>query len=188
MAATSTEQLSSMLQSLVACEGVRALGVFPADQVTAIDRTSHCCFILNAEARGWPGEHWLAFFYNHHTNALEYFDSYGMPLATFDVVHATLHSCGLIVLYTPVNNIRCLQSGISFVCGHYCIAFLCWRTRNIHPTPTHFSIWLTGTYNSAADRDKYIVKLVRDLVYRGNCCTDMLERTHYSQSCVCSAQ
>jgi hypothetical protein len=177
-----------MLQGVVACEGVSALGVFPAEQVPTIDRTSHCCCILNTDARGLPGEHWLAFFYNHQTGVLEYFDSYGMQIVTYDDVHSSLLSCGLVALCTPANSIGCLQSDMSLVCGHYCIAFLYWRSKNIHTAPTHFSICLTQAHNTAAGRNKYTVKFVRDLVHRGNCCTDMLERTQCSQCCVCSAR
>ena len=39
MAATSTEQLACMLQSLVAREGVSALDVFPTNEIPDIDRT-----------------------------------------------------------------------------------------------------------------------------------------------------
>ena len=188
MAATSTEQLTCMLQSLVAREGVSALGVFPADQVPTIDRAMHCCFILNTEPRGLPGEHWLAFFYNHHTNMLEYFDSYGMSLDAYSDVYQSLHSHGLTQVCTPANSIGSLQSGVSLVCGHYCIAFLYWRANNIAATPTHFSISLATTHHIAVQRDKYIVKVVRDLLHRGNCCVDMLERSECSQSCTCTAK
>ena len=188
MAATSTEQLACMLQSLVAREGVSALGVFPADQVPAIDRAMHCCFILNTEPRGLPGEHWLAFFYNHYADTLEYFDSYGMGLETYDVVYEALRSRGLIALCTPANSVGCLQSDVSFVCGHYCIAFLYWRAKNISAPPTHFSISLAKAHYTAIQRDKYIVKIVRDLLRRGNCCVDMLTRSDCSQSCTCIAK
>jgi hypothetical protein len=149
MAATTTEQLSCMHHSVVSCEGVSVLGVFPADQVPTIGRSSHCCFILNTEARGHSGEHWLAFFYNHYRDALEYFDSYGMALETYDSMYASLHSCGLIAFCTPANSIGCLQSAMSFVCGHYCIAFLYWRSKNICTTPTHFIICVARVHNTA---------------------------------------
>ena len=110
MAATSTEQLACMLQSLVAHEGVSALGVFPAGRIPDIDRTVHCCFILNTQPRGLPGEHWLAFFFNHETNMLEYFDSYGMTLDTYADVHKSLFDHGLASLCMPANIMGSLQS------------------------------------------------------------------------------
>ena len=188
MAATSTEQLACMLQSLVARENVSALGVFPADRIPAIDRSTHCCFILNTEPHGKPGQHWLAFFYNHHGNALEYFDSYGMELATYADVYESMCTCGLIALCTPANSVRWLQSASSFVCGHYCIAFLHWRAKNTHAPPTHFSISLATAHSTAIQRDKYVVKIVRDLIQRANCCVDMLTRRDCSQSCTCTAK
>jgi hypothetical protein len=187
MAATSTEQLACMLQSLVAREHVSALGVFPADQVPVIDRDTHCCFILNTEPRSLPGEHWLAFFYNHYTDTLEYFDSYGMGLETYSDVYESLSSSGLVALCTPANTVGCLQSDVSLVCGHYCIAFLYWRAKHITAPPTHFSVALATAHHTAIQRDKHIVSIVRDLVRRGNCCTDMLTRSECSQSCTCTA-
>ena len=187
MAATSTEQLACMLQSLVAREDVLALGVFPADQVPAIDRDTHCCFILNTEPRGLPGEHWLAFFYNHYTDTLEYFDSYGMTLETYKDVYESLRSHGLVALCTPANSIGCLQSDVSLVCGHYCIAFLYWRAKNMSAPCTHFGIALATAHHTAIQRDKHVVSIVRELVRRGSCCTDMLARSECSQSCLCAA-
>jgi hypothetical protein len=119
MAATTTEYLACMLQSLVAREGVSALGVFPAYQMPSINRTMHCCFILNTEPSGMPGEHWLAFFFGHHSNTLEYFDSYGMALDTYANVHKSLSDYGLASPCTPANIMGSLQSDVSLVCGHY---------------------------------------------------------------------
>ena len=187
MAATSTEQLACMLQSLVAREGVSTIGVFPADQVPTIDKTMHCCFILNTEPRGQPGEHWLAFFYNQHTNTLEYFDSYGMALETYDVVYESLRSRELTLQCIPANSVGYLQSVESFVCGQYCIAFLYWRAKYISAPPTRFSISLAAVHSTALQRDKYILKLVRDLLSRSSCCTDMLTRSDCHQSCTCVA-
>jgi hypothetical protein len=187
MAATSTEQLTCMLQSLVACEGVSALGAFPADQIPTVDGDMHCCFILNTEPLGSSGAHWLAFFYNNNVNMLEYFDSFGMGLQAYSHVYESLHSRGLIPLCTPANCMGSLQSDVSLVCGHYCIAFLYWRAKNISTPITHFSISLATAYHTAIQRDKHIVKIVRDLLRRGNCCIDMLARSDCSQSCTCLA-
>jgi hypothetical protein len=187
MSATTTEQLTCMLQSLAVREGVSALGVFPADQVPDIDRTTHCCFIVNTEPRGLPGEHWLAFFFNHDSDTLEYFDSYGMVIETYADVHKSLCAQGIAPLCRPANTMGSLQSDVSLVCGHYCIAFLCWRVKNTSAPSTHFSVALALTYRTAIQRDKNVVKMVRDLLYRGNCCIDMLEHTNCSQSCTCAA-
>jgi hypothetical protein len=187
MAATSTEQLACMLHSLVARDGVVALGVFPADQIPAIDRTMHCCFILNTEPRGLPGEHWLAFFYNHYTDKLEYFDSYGMPLEAYADVHKSMHSSGFVELCTPANTVGSLQSDVSLVCGHYCVVFLYWRAKNVSAPPAYFCTSLATVHKTAMQRDMNVLKIVRDLLRRGNCCIDMLTRSHCSQSCTCGA-
>jgi hypothetical protein len=187
MAATSTEQLACMLQSLVARDGVNALGAFPADQVPDIDRDVHCCFILNTDPHNLPGAHWLAFFYNHYTSRLEYFDSYGMDLSMYADVYDALRSRGLTALCTAANSLGSLQSDSSFVCGHYCIAFLYWRSKCTFAPATHFSISLARAQRTAIQRDKYIVSVVHNLLRRGNCCIDMLSRTECSQSCSCLA-
>ena len=177
-----------MLKSVVAHRGdVSVLGVMPADQVPDIDRTKHCCFILNTESRGLPGVHWLAFFFNHRADTLEYFDSYGMTLETYVEVHKSLSAHGLAQLCTPANIMGSLQSDVSLVCGHYCIAFLCWRAKNTTASPTRFSVALAMSYRTSIQRDKHVVKIVRDLLRRGNCCIDMLERSDCSQSCTCAA-
>ena len=176
-----------MLQSLVAREGVSALGVFPADQVPALDRDMHCCFILNTVPRGLPGEHWLAFFYNHYVDKLEYFDSYAMDLEAYGDVYDSLDSRGLTAMCTPANCMGCLQSDASLVCGHYCITFLHWRANIISALPAHFSISLATAYSTAIQRDKYALKIASDLLLRGNCCVDMLERSECSQSRTCMA-
>jgi hypothetical protein len=187
MAATSTEQLARMLLPVVAREGVYTIGAFPADQVPTIDKTMHCCFILNTGPRGQPGEHWLAFFYNHCDETLEYFDSHGMTLDTYGVVYEPLRSRGLITLCAPANSAGCLQSDEPLVCGHYSIAFLYWRTNYVSAPPTRFSISLATAYSTPLQRDRYVLKIVRDLLTRGNCCADMLTRSNCSQSCTCVA-
>jgi hypothetical protein len=187
MAATSTEQLACMLHSLVARDGVSALGVFPADQVPDIDRTVHCCFILNTDPGSLPGAHWLAFFYNHYVDKLEYFDSYGLNLDAYADVYEALRSRGLTALCTAANSLGSLQSDSSLVCGHYCIAFLYWRSKCTFAPAAHFSTSLATAQRSSIRRDKYVVSVVRDLLRRGNCCIDMLSRTVCSQSCSCVA-
>jgi hypothetical protein len=153
----------------------------------AIDKTVHCCFILNTEPCGQAGEHWLAFFCNHYADTLEYFDSYGMAIETYTVVHECLRSCGLASLCTPASSVGCLQSDVSSVCGHYCIAFLYWRAKYTSAPLTRFSISLATAHSPALQRDKHVLKIVRDLLSRSNCCTDTLTRSHCSQACTCAA-
>jgi hypothetical protein len=161
--------------------------VFPADQVPEVDKAMHCCFILNTERRGHPGTHWLALFYNHYVDTLEYFDSYGMTLETYAVVHECLPSRGLLLLCTPSDSVGSLQLDGPFVRGQYCIAFPYWRAKYISVSPTHFSVSLAIAHSAALRRDKCILKIVLDLLSRGNFCTDMLTRSECTQSCTCVA-
>jgi hypothetical protein len=148
----------------------------------------HCCFILSTEPRGLPSVHWLSFFYNHYANMLEYFDSYALTLDTYADVHKSLCDHGLIPLCTLANTLGSQQSDVSLVCGHYCIAYLCWRGSNTLAPVTRFSVSLARRHRIGIRRDKHVVQLVRDLLRRGNCCLDMQERSDCSQSCTCAAK
>jgi hypothetical protein len=157
-------------------------------QIPDIDRNAHCCYILNTEPRGLPGGRWLAFFFNHHANTLEYFDSYGMALGTYANAHKSLHGHGLTSLHIQANIYGSLQSDISLVCGHYCMAYLCWRSNNTRAPTIQFSISLARRYRIAIQPDKYVVEVARDLRRPGNCCVHMLERSDCSQACSCAAK
>lgn len=204
MAELTTEQLLCMLTSLVTnCDSVSVLGVYPADCIplrlcdvdgeptmcltadnSKVVDSMHYCFILNTHPHGQPGEHWLAFFYNHITQNLEYFDSFGMPLTRFVHVKSALEKCNLIMSTRPVNNYGMLQSRDSSVCGHYCIMYLYWRAKNYSKSSAIFNISVL-VRGSPAQRDKYIVQHLRALLIQHSCVYDTAARGAMSQSCTC---
>jgi Adenovirus endoprotease len=215
MAALKTEQLECLLDCTVD-NTVRVLGVFAADCVpmryslnterlslrtnteahTEFDTNKQYCFILNTHPSSAPGEHWLAFLFNHFTHKLEYFDSFGFALNTYADVYAGLDSCGLLPFCEAANNVGMLQSLTSTVCGHYCVAFLFWRSKNVRTHISYFARFIMSSHTAADRRDKLIVELLREVTLRHPCCAVQLfgfvsssapHSSAYSQSCCCRA-
>jgi hypothetical protein len=224
MASLVTEQLECLLDCVIP-NSVRVLGVFPANCVPmrrvvqtaaglvqqlalrsnlgtpmerhpSLDTAHHYCFILNTHTNREPGEHWLAFFYNGDTHNLEYFDSFGFPLSMYANVKVALDSCNLLSLCVRANS-HMLQAITSTVCGHYCIAFLYWRARNLGTSASNFAHAIMSEYATAEDRDKLIVSRLRAVTFRHPCCAGQLFGhggsssascvTRFSQSCCCRA-
>jgi hypothetical protein len=131
MAALSTHELTELLTQFVARPGHMAvIGVFPADRLPSVQDLrvgvqgfGKCCFIANTDPVALPGQHWVAFVatlsgVELSTVDLEYFDSYGLPLAFYAHLHmACLRKRYLI---RRSNNLM-LQHMDSAVCGHYCV-------------------------------------------------------------------
>jgi hypothetical protein len=197
MAALTTDQLECLLKCVIA-NSTRVLGVFPADcvPIDAINvNKQHCyCFVLNTHPRSAPGEHWLAFFYNSNTRQLEYFDSFGFELAMYTHVNAALDSCKLLPICVRANRTGMLQSIMSTVCGHYCIAFLYWRAKHVNASVADFAHALMYKYSESYLRDKDIVTQLRAAVARHPCCATQLFGSNGSatrtlaqptQSCCC---
>ena len=216
MAALTTEQLCCLLKCLVANDTAAALGALPADKLpgeialvgngdgaetTAAGRIRiSYCYISNSDPQSMPGEHWIAFYFNHHTSMLEYFDSFGMPLIEYTDIYATLSSHNLIRMCVPANRVGILQSPSSTVCGHYCVMFLYWRARHSHASIDEFSSHaMQFGVMSATQRDKQIVQQLRALARQVDCCNhvDMLNdgssssnsnsNDACSQACVCNS-
>jgi hypothetical protein len=213
MAALLTEQLECLLDCTVH-GSVCVVGVFPADRVPLqysadskrftlhnsirphadFDKYKYYCFILNTHPSSAPGEHWLAFFFNGHTRKLEYFDSFGFQLVAYPDVHAGLSCRELMPLCSPANNVGMLQSLRSTVCGHYCVAFLFWRSRHIHANAGYFARCIKSSHAVAERRDKLTVELLREVTIRHPCCAVQLfgfassrttRSSPVSQTCCC---
>lgn len=219
MAALTTEQLDCLLDCVV-LDSTRVLGVFPANCVPMrcapgnmqelvlrsniassterhpqLSTRQHTCFILNTDPASAPGEHWLAFFYNANTRHLEYFDSFGLPLAMYPAVRAGIASCNLLPICVQANSSGMLQSLGSKVCGHYCVVFLYWRAKHINSQLQRFSHCVMSAHSSALDRDRLIVDRLRSITKNHPCCSTQLFGTaapliscamvRSSQSCCC---
>lgn len=126
MAALHTEQLQYLLTHLVQHIGqVDTLGAFPADCLPTAkllrSRSRDVCFIANTDPHSSPGAHWLAFYYRARYRTLEYFDSYGIPLALYKTVAKSLSGPGINVRCANTQQLQALDSS---VCGYYCVLFL----------------------------------------------------------------
>lgn len=120
---------------------LRFRGVYAADEVpidnsntNAVDDASvpWCC-VANTDPHDKPGEHWVAFVFDVRNNCYEYFDPYGMPLATYPALHARIHAitASMRQCHDPVATH--IQPPLSTTCGHFCIYFLCQRSVSSYP-------------------------------------------------------
>jgi hypothetical protein len=205
-----TEQLECLLDCVVA-DTTRVLGAYPADciplrlrysdiAVTSAKfadiqhKNTHCCFIVNTHPSGAPGEHWLAFFLNASTGLVEYFDSFGLPLAAHTHVFAAFESRKLLPACVSANTGQMLQSVNSTVCGQYCVAYLYWRSRHINTPIERFAHTLIAAAPTRAEkRDTLIVARLRAITSKHPCCSMPLFGHHTtstsprftSQTCCC---
>ena len=206
MAALSTAHVQELLESVVpSSEHVTVLGVFPADclpiemhdgvlytftaseprRTCVLDRRKKYCFILNTDAAGQPGMHWLAFYYDGSVRGrmLEYFDSYGMDIEWYPNVHNAIIAHGLKHVCTTVNRLP-LQSITSKVCGQYCLVFLAWRARHSAESMRMFMLDLCRRGKTADARDHIILTTLGNLVSRV-ISRSSSAKVHHNQTCTC---
>ncbi|RLJ22854.1 hypothetical protein DJ031_00105 [bacterium endosymbiont of Escarpia laminata] len=122
-----TFQLMRRLERDAYAKGI-VVGVVPKDALltTPTAATYPMAFVCNTDDGGEPGEHWVAVYVDRR-GVGEYFDSYGLPPLHADF-RAFLHRhCGDAWTY----NDKRLQSGVSNVCGQYCVAYLLLRCRGM---------------------------------------------------------
>jgi hypothetical protein len=105
-------------------KSARFLGVFAADEAPAWSSLEpRSCYVMNSDPGEKEGEHWLAV-YKPGDGDPELFDSFALPLSRYNDVR-TLADAPHSLRLTP----RALQSPFSYVCGHYCVYYLYYRTR-----------------------------------------------------------
>jgi len=83
--------------------------------------------IFNVDPIKDPGSHWLALY--NTTKEIELFDSYGS-----DRFYHRYLSLAFLKEYVQIKEAPRLQSHDTYVCGHYCLAFLWHRARNVSHT------------------------------------------------------
>jgi hypothetical protein len=100
------------------------LGVFARDELPT-PTNYPCCFILNTDERDKPGEHWLAIYFNESKQA-EFFDPAGQLVEDYNLEnYLNKFSIGQIR-----QNKQRIQDYFSNYCGHYCVFFIYFRSRN----------------------------------------------------------
>ena len=96
-------------------------GVVPKDGLPMTIDVLPVAFVCNTDDGDETGEHWIALYVDADGHG-DYFCSYGLPprhaaFRTFMNNHCTEWT----------HNVKRLQSPLSNVCGHYCVAYLLLR-------------------------------------------------------------
>jgi len=163
-----TFSLECIISKYITPPHARFLGVFAADEVAdavAADAEIATCFIANTDPAEKPGEHWIAFFYDHprcRPRCLYFFDSYGETATDYGfIIHGSLIR----------SNPHHLQGLNSKVCGEYCMLYLILRA---HGVP-HLAVCNWFAALSPNSRDARIHAAAAMLASRvGNCALDCM--------------
>jgi hypothetical protein len=115
-----TDELKCILVRALRNTNMRFRGVYAADRVPQTG--GQWCCVANTDPQDKPGQHWVALVFGN--DSCEYFDPYGLPLETYPALHKRMRSV----------NVTCqssspVQPPLSVTCGHFCIYYLCSRTR-----------------------------------------------------------
>jgi hypothetical protein len=104
------------------------LGVHPADSLPSRSTISGTigplAFIVNSDPGHMPGTHWLAFYRASSTSDLEYFDSFGHELKTYNLIykHKDFPTC------IRVNHVQ-LQANNTVTCGYFALYYILQRCK-----------------------------------------------------------
>lgn len=155
-----TDELQCILKRAL-CTHFR--GVYAADRVpkTKLRRQRRwwCC-VANTDPHDRPGQHWVAFVFDADA-ACEYFDPYGMPLETYPALYKRMrHVAASSSISSPV------QPPLSSTCGHFCIYYLCCRSRGVSPA----SIVTRLQAIPVRARDSFVLDYVRSLTFTLGVC------------------
>ena len=164
-------------------------------------RREPCCFrarsfVANTDPSTLPGYHWVAFVvFADRPSVIYFFDSFGMPLSSYDDLYQTCLNKGYFSdthIVASVNT-RSLQGPTSSVCGHYCVLFLYLcarvslgvsRARTSSQTGVALSavralVQVTGgDLAGAAERDAAVVSVLNELLKRKEQLTPALSCSH----------
>lgn len=98
-------------------------GVLASDRLPSFIRKFPAFYVINLDPAHLPGSHWVAV-YMMSPKRCEYFDSYGLPPLVENIERFIFRNSGKCHF-----NRQRIQGDFSFVCGHYCIAFIKNRAR-----------------------------------------------------------
>ena len=102
-------------------------GVYPSDKLPTRVSSFPALFIANVDTSEKPGSHWVAFYFTKDRKG-EFFDSYGLPPGNYAGTFSSFlnnNSNGW-----SFNSVT-LQSIDSKVCGHYCLYYALFRSRQV---------------------------------------------------------
>lgn len=197
MAALHTDEVDLLLKRVVSRHGhMTSLGVFAADRIpslrTIVRRTpvnQRCCFVVNTDPAHLPGKHWLAFMASHRGStgsvSVDYFDSYGLPLETYQHVYAACQRKGWPQF--RLCNRDMLQDVHSSLCGYYCVLFL-YLCAYVTTFPSALLL-LKRAAPSAVERDDFVVGTLHSVMHRRSLDLYNVRRrcTRSCNQCCCAA-
>ena len=102
-------------------------GVYPSDKLPTSVSSFPALFIAKVDTSEKPGSQWVAFYFTKDQKR-EFFDSYGLPPSNYTGTFSSFlnnNSKGW-----RFNSVT-LQSINSKGCGHYCLYYALFRSRNI---------------------------------------------------------
>lgn len=171
-----TTELQCILERVAEDAGFRFLGVFAADRApTRLSSSSNkypCAYVVNTDCASQPGRHWVACFASSPHGTVEFFDSYGQPPSAYPNIRFPL-STRSVRSYSRVS----FQSNQSFVCGHYCIYYICKRIRGWTPKYITYTLSRFACASAAGNRfpqDRLVRRFVRNMcrvLPKRTCCT-----------------
>lgn len=133
--------------------------------------------VLNIDPIDEPGQHWVALYAQENSARIELMDSFGSSHVNSTYPHHAQLS--KLLKYIDVVRMPPLQSKNSYVCGHYCLAYLYTRTQK--RSYSNFA----KIFNSADTRanDKAVYRFVIDKM-KGN----LQLKTKGEQGCICKSK
>lgn len=131
---------------------VHSFGVYPSDRLP-VRIPPLTAIVVNTEPHTHKGVHWIAIFRDLN-GRLEYFDSYGnRPTVKDHVRFIRRNSCRY------AHNPATLQSIDSSVCGHYCLAYLYFRSLGFQ------MIDFTALFNDNVNKNDVLVVQIFKKLY-----------------------
>lgn len=125
-------------------------GVYARDQLPNTVQYP-CAMVLNTDPANKPGEHWVAMYFDEEGHG-EYFDSYGIPPPPCFTRYIQRHS-----MQWSWNR-RSLQDVWTSACGHFCVYYVIYRSRDIPMND------ITQHLHSIEHNDQYVMEYVNALL------------------------
>ena len=123
-------------------------GVYPSDKLPTRVSSFPALFIANVDTSEKPGSHWVAFYFTKDQKG-EFFDSYGLPPSNYTGTFSPfLNNNSNDWSFNSVT----LQSIVSKVCGHYCLYFALFRSRQVSMST------IVNRFSSNKSRNDFLVQ------------------------------
>lgn len=143
-------------------------GVYSADNIPTVV-SYPTAYIVNTDESKLPGQHWVAFYFEHPKKKAEYFDSYGL----LPIRNSFLEVLPVVYKYSS----HTIQGLYSITCGEYCLYFLEKRASNTSMQKI-ISSFSTNTDWNDNKVHEYITK-------KENCLVNTYNRNN-AQACNCN--